>query len=133
MTTDRDITGVVRSWLEEGVTAMPDRVLEFVIEQLPQDPSAPRPTAGVEVEHHEHISTGRCCGRHQRRRRRLRDRAQDQRSRHHKPDRKPIADRDALAVTDRVPAGYPRCPAEPSRRLPGTASAAKPPATAGKQ
>ena len=28
MTTDRDITGVVRSWLEEGVTAMPDRVLD---------------------------------------------------------------------------------------------------------
>jgi hypothetical protein len=35
MSTDRDVTSVVRAWLEEGVTAMPDRVLDSVMEQLP--------------------------------------------------------------------------------------------------
>ena len=35
MSTDRDVTGVVRAWLEEGVTALPDRVLDSVMEQLP--------------------------------------------------------------------------------------------------
>ena len=35
MSTDRDVTGIVRAWLEEGVTALPDRVLDSVMEQLP--------------------------------------------------------------------------------------------------
>jgi hypothetical protein len=38
MTADRDITRVVRSWLEEGVTALPDRVLDVVLHQLPATP-----------------------------------------------------------------------------------------------
>jgi hypothetical protein len=35
MSTDRDVTRIVRSWLEEGVTALPDRVLDNVLDQLP--------------------------------------------------------------------------------------------------
>ena len=35
MSTDRDTTRIVRSWLEEGVTALPDRVLDTVLDQLP--------------------------------------------------------------------------------------------------
>ena len=36
--TDRDVTRVVQSWLEEGVTALPDRVLDTVLDQLPTTP-----------------------------------------------------------------------------------------------
>ena len=35
MSTDRDVTRIVRSWLEDGVTALPDRVLDTVLDQLP--------------------------------------------------------------------------------------------------
>jgi hypothetical protein len=35
MSTDRDVTRIVRSWLEEGVTALPDRVLDTVLDQVP--------------------------------------------------------------------------------------------------
>ena len=35
MSTDRDVTGIVRSWLEEGATGLPDRVLDSVLDQLP--------------------------------------------------------------------------------------------------
>lgn len=35
MSTDRDVTGIVRSWLEEGATALPDRVLDTVLDRLP--------------------------------------------------------------------------------------------------
>jgi hypothetical protein len=35
MSTDRDVTRIVRSWLEEGRTALPDRVLDAVLDQLP--------------------------------------------------------------------------------------------------
>ena len=35
MTTDRETTRIVRSWLEEGVTALPDRVLDAVLDQVP--------------------------------------------------------------------------------------------------
>ena len=35
MSTDRDVTRIVRSWLEEGVTKLPDRVLDSVLDQLP--------------------------------------------------------------------------------------------------
>ena len=38
MSTDRDVTSIVRSWLEEGVTALPDRVLDAVLDQLPATP-----------------------------------------------------------------------------------------------
>jgi hypothetical protein len=38
MSTDRDTTRIVRSWLEEGVTALPDRVLDTVLDQLPATP-----------------------------------------------------------------------------------------------
>jgi hypothetical protein len=36
--TDRDVTRVVQSWLEEGATALPDRVLDTVLDQLPATP-----------------------------------------------------------------------------------------------
>ena len=35
MKSDRDTTRIVRSWLEDGVTALPDRVLDEVLDQLP--------------------------------------------------------------------------------------------------
>jgi hypothetical protein len=38
MSSDRDTTRVVRSWLEEGVTALPDRVLDSVLDQVPATP-----------------------------------------------------------------------------------------------
>ncbi len=38
MSTDRDVTRIVRSWLEEGATSLPDRVLDGVLDQLPATP-----------------------------------------------------------------------------------------------
>ena len=38
MHTDRDTTRIVRSWLEEGATALPDRVLDAVLDQVPATP-----------------------------------------------------------------------------------------------
>ncbi len=35
MSTDRDVTRIVRSWLESGTTALPARVLDAVLDQLP--------------------------------------------------------------------------------------------------
>ena len=35
MSTDRESTRIVRSWLEEGVTRLPDPVLDVVLDQLP--------------------------------------------------------------------------------------------------
>lgn len=38
MSTDRDTTRIVRSWLDQGVTQLPDRVLDAVLDQLPATP-----------------------------------------------------------------------------------------------
>ncbi|MGH2446056.1 MAG: hypothetical protein ACRDGD_08470 [Candidatus Limnocylindria bacterium] len=38
MSTDRETTRIVRSWLEDGVTALPDRVLDAVLDELPTTP-----------------------------------------------------------------------------------------------
>jgi hypothetical protein len=38
MTADRDVTSIVRSWLEDGATALPDRVLDRVLDELPATP-----------------------------------------------------------------------------------------------
>jgi hypothetical protein len=38
VSTDRDVTSIVRSWLDEGVTELPDRVLDAVLDQLPATP-----------------------------------------------------------------------------------------------
>ena len=38
MTNDRDMTRIVRSWLEDGSTAIPDRVLDAVLAELPSTP-----------------------------------------------------------------------------------------------
>ena len=35
MSTDRETTRIVRSWLEDGVTTLPDRVLDAVLDQVP--------------------------------------------------------------------------------------------------
>lgn len=35
MSSDRETTRIVRSWLEEGVTELPDRVLDAVLDQVP--------------------------------------------------------------------------------------------------
>ncbi len=38
MSADRETTRIVRSWLEEGVTELPDRILDAVVDQLPATP-----------------------------------------------------------------------------------------------
>ncbi len=38
MSTDRDVARIVRSWLEDGADALPDRVLDSVLDQLPAIP-----------------------------------------------------------------------------------------------
>jgi hypothetical protein len=38
MSTDRETTRLVRSWLDEGVTRLPDRVLDAVLDQVPATP-----------------------------------------------------------------------------------------------
>jgi hypothetical protein len=38
VSTDRDTTRIVRSWLDEGVTQLPDRVLDAVLDQVPATP-----------------------------------------------------------------------------------------------
>jgi hypothetical protein len=38
MSSDRDVTRIVRSWLEEGATQLPDRVLDSVLDQVPATP-----------------------------------------------------------------------------------------------
>lgn len=38
MSTDRDVERIVRSWLDEGVTQLPDRVLDLVLDQIPATP-----------------------------------------------------------------------------------------------
>jgi hypothetical protein len=43
MSADRDVNRIVRSWLEEGVTALPDRVLDTVLDQLPATPQRRAP------------------------------------------------------------------------------------------
>jgi hypothetical protein len=43
MSTDRDVNRIVRSWLEEGATALPDRVLDTVLDQLPATPQRRAP------------------------------------------------------------------------------------------
>jgi hypothetical protein len=35
VSTDRETTRIVRSWLEDGVTSLPDRVLDAVLDELP--------------------------------------------------------------------------------------------------
>ncbi|MGP1673796.1 MAG: hypothetical protein ACTS8Z_01105 [Candidatus Limnocylindrales bacterium] len=40
MSTDRDTARIVRSWLQEGVTVLPDRVLDAVLDGLPAIPQA---------------------------------------------------------------------------------------------
>ncbi len=38
MSTDQQITRIVRSWLDEGVTTLPDRVLDAVLDRVPATP-----------------------------------------------------------------------------------------------
>jgi hypothetical protein len=42
MSTDRETTRIVRSWLDQGVTVLPDRVLDAVLDQLPATPQRRR-------------------------------------------------------------------------------------------
>jgi hypothetical protein len=43
MSNERDVSRIVRSWLEEGVSALPDRVLDTVLDQLPATPQRRAP------------------------------------------------------------------------------------------
>jgi hypothetical protein len=38
MSTERDVNRIVRSWLDDGVNVLPDRVLDAVLDQLPATP-----------------------------------------------------------------------------------------------
>jgi hypothetical protein len=38
VSTDRDVERIVRSWMDEGVTQLPDRVLDLVLDQIPATP-----------------------------------------------------------------------------------------------
>jgi hypothetical protein len=38
MSADRDVERIVRSWMDEGVTKLPDRVLDLVLNQIPATP-----------------------------------------------------------------------------------------------
>jgi hypothetical protein len=38
VSTERDVERIVRSWMDEGVTALPDRVLDLVLDQIPATP-----------------------------------------------------------------------------------------------
>jgi hypothetical protein len=38
VSTDRDVERIVRSWMDEGVTQLPDRVLDLVLDQVPSTP-----------------------------------------------------------------------------------------------
>jgi hypothetical protein len=38
VSSDRDVTRIVRSWLDEGVNVLPDRVLDLVLDQIPATP-----------------------------------------------------------------------------------------------
>ena len=38
MSTDREVTRIVRSWLEDGVNVLPDRVLDTVLDRVPATP-----------------------------------------------------------------------------------------------
>jgi hypothetical protein len=38
MSTDREVTAIVRSWMQEGRTTLPDRVLDDVLDRLPATP-----------------------------------------------------------------------------------------------
>ena len=38
MSSERDVNRIVRSWMEEGVTALPDHVLDAVLDQVPATP-----------------------------------------------------------------------------------------------
>jgi hypothetical protein len=43
VSTDRETTRAVRSWLDEGITRLPDRVLDAVLDQVPATPQRRRP------------------------------------------------------------------------------------------
>jgi hypothetical protein len=43
VSTDRDVERIVRSWMDEGVTQLPDRVLDLVLDQIPATPQRRAP------------------------------------------------------------------------------------------
>ncbi len=46
MSTERDVNRIVRSWMDEGVTALPEHVLDAVLDQVPATHSAAPPDGG---------------------------------------------------------------------------------------
>ena len=54
MSAERDETRIVRSWLEDGVTVLPDRVLDAVLDQLP---ATHQRRAGWPARRSPHMST----------------------------------------------------------------------------
>jgi hypothetical protein len=43
VSSDRDVERIVRSWMDEGVTQLPDRVLDLVLDQVPSTPQRRAP------------------------------------------------------------------------------------------
>ena len=54
MSTERDVERIVRSWMDEGVNALPDRVLDLVLDQIP---ATPQRRAGWPVRRFSTVST----------------------------------------------------------------------------
>ena len=51
MRTGRDTTRIVRSWLEDGVTQLPDRVLDAALDEIPAIPQRRRSWGGANLPH----------------------------------------------------------------------------------
>jgi hypothetical protein len=51
MSGDRDTTRIVRSWLDEGVTQLPDRVMDAVLDEIPAIPQRRGSWGGANLPH----------------------------------------------------------------------------------
>ncbi len=60
MSTERDVNRIVRSWMDEGVTALPEHVLDAVLDQVPATPQrrATRWRVQREIEMNKFVAIG---------------------------------------------------------------------------
>ena len=95
MSTDRDTTRIVRSWLEEGATALPDRVLDAVLDQVPATSQRRSWWPAWRFARDEQRLEARDRGRRRRGRRRRRDQPAAETGRDRRTRPEPDADPDA--------------------------------------